>query len=580
MKKSQSAIRPGATHPDEKSTAPTTIAVYGAGIAGLTVAHELTRLNYKVSVYEANPEAGGFFRSARLARNQFTPSEYSWHGFGPWYHNVFDLMKQIPFDPSGSVYDKALSRPVDFGIFPDQGPAAFYDRGLASIPKLFRMSKSDWGKWAWLMLKTWGANRRTDVVYASQNAAEKFKPLLSARCYKTWRSCFGPWIGSDWTKVSLHHAGQFFRKQLITRPTHFHHADEEGPAWTQGAGSGWLLLRGPSSEYWFKKWVSHLEKSGVRFNWNASLMQLEFDGTRVTSARLHSGAEITAECHILATNPFAAAAIIARTAAMENERELRHFKPLIQDGPHTQVSFRIPFTELIQFPRQRTAVVVTDSEFNLTLFAQEQVWKPEVELGGKVKSLWTGTSCVGTVPGRLFNTPVIRCTKEQFIEEVKAQILSCESLDRLIREANGGRSLADLGIDRIEVWHEWQFSPAGIEPLQPKWVTTTHTQAHLPAQATSIPNLFLAGAHTKTAADVWSIEAAVESGRRAAQAIDPRVKVIPQYKPFWLRVISSIDDRCFSVGAPHFLDLLLGVILAVTALALGLCLHQHVFAAL
>lgn len=543
--------------PDGVQPCTATVAIFGAGIAGLTVAHELVRLGYQVSVYEANPEAGGFFRSARLARNQFTPSEYSWHGFGPWYHNVFDLMKQIPFDQSGSVYDKALSRPVDFGIFPDEGTAAFYDRGLASIPKLFRMSKWDGLKWAWLMLKTWAANRRTEVAYAAQNAAERFKPLLSARCYKTWRSSFGPWIGSDWTKVSLHHAGQFFRKQLITKPTHLHRADEDGPAWTQGAGSGWLLLRGPSSEYWFTKWVAHLEANGVRFCWGESLLRFGYEGQGITAARLQSGTEITADRYVLATNPFVAAQIVARTPALENERELRRFKPLIQDGPHTQVSFRISFLEQILFPRKRTAVVVTDSEFNLTLFAEEQVWKPEVGLGGKVKSLWTGTSCVGTVPGRIFKTPVVRCTKEQFIEEVKAQIFSCQSLDRLIREANGGRGLADFRIDKIEVWHEWKFSPMGIEPLQPKWVTTTHTQQHQPGQATSIPNLFLAGAHTRTEADVWSIEAAVESGRRAAQMMDPRVKVIPQYKPGWLRVISAIDDVCFRVGAPHILDLLL-----------------------
>ncbi len=122
--------------------------------------------------------------------------------------------------------------------------------------------------------------------------------------------------------------------------------------------------------------------------------------------------------------------------------------------------------------------------------------------------------------------------------------------------------------------------PAGIEPLQPKWVTTTHTQPHLPGQATSIPNLFLAGAHTRTAADVWSIEAAVESGRRAAKAIDPRVHVIPQYKPLWLRVSSSIDDMCFSFGAPHFIDLLLGGVLALAVAALGLWLYQHLFAIL
>lgn len=561
--------RPAAA-PLPRRSSPKTVAIFGAGIAGLTVAHELARLGYRVSVYEANSEAGGFFRSARLAQNQFTPSEYSWHGFGPWYHNAFDLMKQIPFDGNGSVYDRGLSRPVDFGIFPDEGSAAFYDRGFASIPGLFRMSRWDVVRWTWLMLKTWAANRRTEVAYATQNAAEEFEPLLSARCHRTWRSSFGPWIGSDWTKVSLHQAGQFFRKQLFSAPTHFHRADEDGPAWTQGAGSGWLLLRGPSSEYWFNKWLVHLEANGVRFCWKEPLVEFGYDGRKITTARLQSGASVTADHYVLATNPFAAAQIVARTPALENERELSRFKPLIQDGPHTQVSFRIPFTERILFPRDRTAVVVTDSEFNLTLFAEEQVWRPEVDLGGKVRSLWTGTSCVGTVPGRIYQTPVVRCTKEQFIEEVRTQIMSCQSLDRLIREANGGRGLADFGIGPIEVWHEWTFSPAGIKPLQPKWVTTTHTQAHQPEQATTIPNLFLAGAHTRTAADVWSIEAAVESGRRAAQAMDSRVRVMTQYKPAWLRALSAFDDVCFRIGAPHILDLLLvGLVLSALMVLIG-----------
>ena len=64
-------------HPSKK------VAIFGAGIAGLTVAHELARRGWLVSVYEPNAEAGGFFRSARRMVDDNTPSEYSWHGMGP-----------------------------------------------------------------------------------------------------------------------------------------------------------------------------------------------------------------------------------------------------------------------------------------------------------------------------------------------------------------------------------------------------------------------------------------------------------------------------------------------------------------
>ena len=545
------------------------VAIFGGGIAGLSAAHELIRLGYAVQVYEANAEAGGFFRSARLLKDSKTPSEYSWHGMGPWYHNAFDLMQQIPFDEKGSIYDRALSRPIDFGIFPNRGTARFYEKSFSSITRMFDMSGLGWVKWAWLMLKTWASHRRTELHYSTLNAAEQWKTVLSKRSYTLWRSCFGPWVGSDWTRVSLHTAGHFFCKLFISGPAHPHPADSYGPAWMHGAGDGWLLLRGPSSEFWFDRWVRDLTAKGVTFFWEAPLKKLHFDDSAILSAELEGRTQVQADFYVVATDPFSAAQIFARSPELEQERELKLFRPLIQDGPHTQVSFRIAFAEPIQFPRERTAVVIADSEFNLTLFAEEQIWGPEVDLGANVESLWTGTSCVSTVPGRIYNLPVMFCSKEQFLEEVKEQILNCEALDALIREANGGRNLRSFPILRTEAWNEWHFSPEGIQPLHPKWVTTTHTQAFLPNQTTSIPNLFLAGAHTRTAADVWSIEGAVESGRLAAKGIDPRVRVIGQYKPLWLKFLSRLDDVCYGIGAPHVLDLLLGaLVIVITVIAL------------
>jgi uncharacterized protein with NAD-binding domain and iron-sulfur cluster len=540
------------------------IVIFGAGIAGLTAAHELVQLGYNVSVYEAADQPGGFFRSSRLRQNNM-PTEYSWHGMGPWYHNAFDLMQHIPFSEDGNIYDLALSRPLDFGIFPDNEKAQFYDEGVKSIPKMFRMNKWEFVKWTYLMLKTWTSNNRSQKIYSRLNAAQAWKPLLKDKTYKTWRSCFGPWIGSDWPKVSLQTTGDFFRKQLTSKPPHDHKADQDGPAWTQDAGIGWLLLKGPSSEYWFDPWVKYLKEKGVKFYWEKPLSKLEFDGTNIISA--FCGEEkIQGDIYILAINPFFTADILSETPELERQDELKLFKPLIQGGPHTQVSFRMAFSEAIKFPRVRTAVVVSDSEFNLTLFAEEQVWDKKVDLGENIKSLWTGTSCISSVPGRIYHKPVNTCTKQEFIEEVKAQIFSCGALDELIKEANNGKGLKDFSIIKIEVWREWEFSKEGIKPLQPKWVNSTNTQAYLPAQKTPVGNLFLAGAHTKTQAQVWSIEGAVESGRRAAKAIDGRVEVLDQYRPIWIIALSKIDDILYTIKAPQLIDsifiLLISLIIA------------------
>ncbi len=539
------------------------VAIYGAGIAGLSAAHEFVKHGWHVSVYESNPTVGGFFRSARVAGNGNMPTEYSWHGMGPWYHNVFDLLKQIPFDDQGSVFDRALSRPIDFGVAPDHGKAEFDDSTgwIVDTRKMFRMTQLDRLRGAWVMMKTWASNRRSIEHYSTLNAAAQWRPALSSTAWATWVACFGPWIGSDWTHVSLHQAGLFFRRQLITRPGHNHPADAEGPAWVHKARSGWLLLRGPSNEVWFDKWVRHLGEEGVQFHCQETLRRFEYDGTRVVSGELESGTQAKAALHVLATNPFAAAEIIERTPALEVLDQLCLFKPLVKGGPHTQVSFCIAFQEFIHWPRERCAVVLADSEFNLTVFATEQAWAKDVERGDGVASLWTGTACVSNVPGRVYGLPVERCTKEQFIEEVKTQLLRCGSLDTLIRDANKGRSLGSFAVQKIEVWHEWNFSPDGIEPRQPKWANTIHTQRWQPTQRTPVPNLLLAGAHTRTDADLWSIEAAVESGRRAAKEVEPNVLVLPQYRPRILRLLGWLDDWSFKIHGPHVLEIFLAAVL-------------------
>lgn len=148
------------------------VVIFGAGIAGLSAAHEFARLGYKVSIYEANSDAGGFFRSARMPQDKNMPSEYSWHGLGPWYHNVFDIMKHIPFDEEGSVYDKSLSRPINYGIVSDVATKSDVEDIVFSTIGRFRMTWFDQVRWAKLLFKTWTSNRRTKEYYSKLNASE------------------------------------------------------------------------------------------------------------------------------------------------------------------------------------------------------------------------------------------------------------------------------------------------------------------------------------------------------------------------------------------------------------------------
>ena len=542
------------------------VAIFGAGIAGLSAAHELIERGYRVSVYELNDSAGGFFRSARREADNL-PSEYSWHGFGPWYHNTFDLLNQIPFDEESTLYERVLSRPMEYAVVPDTIDDEFEIDDVFDKQRAFRFSLSDKVRVAWGILKVWTADTRSKESYAQVNAADYWQPHMTTTGHSTWKAIFGPWIGADWPYASLHHVGVFFTRNVRSGQTHEHEADEDGPAWKHESMGGWSLLRGPSNEWWFDRWVAHLDEVGVEFHWETPLRQLHFDGATITGAEVSDGVNIHADVYVLATTPFAAADVLARTPRLADDAELAKMPALIQDGPHTQVSFRIAFDERIAWPRERTAIALADSEFNLTLFADEQSWPSSIDLGDDVKSLWTCTACVASEPGRVHGKPLRNCTKEEFVDEVLAQIRASEGLDFMIREANDNRGINDFAISRTEVWPEWTFSPSGITPDQPKWVTTTNTQSHRPSQATSIPNLVLAGAHTRTEADIWSIEGAVESGRRAARVFEADVEVIGQHKPLPLRSLARVDDRLYAWKLPHVLSVMAATV-AVAALRL------------
>ena len=72
------------------------VIIFGAGISGLTAAHELVEKGFKVTVYEKDSLVGGMARSNRTKEN--VPTEHSWRGYAPFYYNTFDIMKRIPIN--------------------------------------------------------------------------------------------------------------------------------------------------------------------------------------------------------------------------------------------------------------------------------------------------------------------------------------------------------------------------------------------------------------------------------------------------------------------------------------------------
>jgi len=74
------------------------IIIFGAGISGLTIAHELVEKGFNVEIYEKDSINGGMARSFR--DNNDVPTEHSWRGYGPFYKNLYDILNRIPLSNS------------------------------------------------------------------------------------------------------------------------------------------------------------------------------------------------------------------------------------------------------------------------------------------------------------------------------------------------------------------------------------------------------------------------------------------------------------------------------------------------
>lgn len=231
----------------------------------------------------------------------------------------------------------------------------------------------------------------------------------------------------------------------------------------------------------------------------------------------------------------------------------------------------------MKLPGQETAIILVDSPYDITFFSQDQLFHPNINLGfdkqgNPIKSLWSGTATIDNEKGVLYGKPFTELTRQEFENEIIQQIYDSQALDEMIQSENQGRQLKSFPIAHFQVWHTWQFPTKqdGVQKVadtkHKKWVNNRHNIEYQPPTKTSLSNLFLAGAHTKTNADLYSMEAAVESGKRAADMISSQDTVIPQHEANVIKVLKSVDSVFYRMKLPHVLTILLYLLLTVGVL--------------
>jgi len=592
-----------------------TVSIFGGGISGLTVAHELIEKGFKVNVYEKDELLGGMAKSKRNSKN--IPIEHSWRGYGPFYHNVFDILKRIPIDEncqkekyeektytideikkhnnSESLWTYYKGKVYDITDFIKKHPGGniIMKSGGNNVEDIWKNFNVSWhmnnnsvikklDKYyigdlkenyddhstvfdnlskEYLNFEYLDNERLSDEIKISyrdsififylyikfitstdqrqkqfyEDYMIKYKDSVNKNSYDYISyGISGPGYGFDVNTISLGHMLSFIERQNNEKI------------------KLWKAMCKPTNESWFDPWRKYLENKGVVFHMNSELQSITYNNDKkITSCILKNGNIILSDEYCLCINPYDAIEIFNNSKMMELYNQHLSLKTI-----NNQISFYISFSEKINFPDKNNAFVIIDSDYNITFYPQDKLWCKNVNLGDETLSLWSGT-CI-------FSQKGISLSKEKFTKNVLNQILKSKPLIEKIKKYNKNILSLENIINSIEIYDEWENNTesGSLQAKNKKWVNNVENEKYRPDSRTIYSNLYIGGAHCKTSINIWSMESAVESGKKVSNLIlnkyeIPKTFIYIHESSGFIKILKTIDELFYKLSLPNIIDMII-----------------------
>lgn len=554
------------------------VAIFGAGIGGLTAAHELIKRGYRVDVYEKRPLAGGLARSegkAGTARDgrRGAPGELGWRVYGGRYLNLLEVLAEIPLGGGRSVRDNLV--PIDTYIYPrdngdllvlnpnKHGRLAYY-RALLDLLAPLGLAEIGWTAAA-VLLGTLLSSERIDSLddlrWFDFLRADERTPEFRKYLVKT----MGPYYGMDPHKMSTT-SGMRLADWLVHyafSPTLFY------------------MMNAPTNEAWFDPWVEHLRAQGVRFHFSTRLASFACSDGRITGATIESSSgertPIRADHYVSALPVEAMAAVRASSPGLATAPSLARLPTLAERGKQHILCLQYFFEQRIVLPDPHAVIHLLDTPWAIIIEPEGGLW--DYRLGdyadGRIRDVWSVGPCDEDTPGILYGKTLKECTPEEIERECWAQLMACRGLVDKLR-AEDGRTLAEVGYRDCYVWPTIGAPGRPMAPEEPKFSNNIGTLALRPRAETEIENLFLSAGYAWTPSSIYSMETACESGRLAANAVIARTRrAVPrislrQHGRVFEKVLGplrALDAALFRRGLPHPGELLFGRVRSTTGAA-------------
>lgn len=545
------------------------VLVVGAGVAGLTVAHELLERGFGVTVIERNALAGGKARSFEVRdRHGTLPGEHGFRFFPGFYQHVFDTMKRIPTAEGKRVFDNLVPADLWYVCFGDRRLQHFPARiptntvsARATYRFLRQFLSGDFmdiplRDHAYLAAKLWvllsSSERRQEGEWEDLAFIEFFDdPGKSAGYRKLIR--IGPliFVACASNRMSARTGGALLYRLLASTT-----------AW--GSNSD-RVLNAPTNEAWIDPWVRHLQGMGLQLLLDCKLeaVRLRDGGVAGFVVEGVRGTRVLeADAYVMAVPPSTWSDVMpAEVFALDPS--LRGIGRIETDW---MAGVQFFFETDVRVARGHGLFV--DSPWMLTTISQKQFWRPELQFpfGGKmVEGILSVIISDWHTPGLIYGKAAKECSRPEIEAEILHQLERC--LPAHIALELRGAGLLATSFDSSLVWAD-----GVLTNLEPIIVNTKGSWRDRPTAGTRLPNLFVAGDFARTQTDLATMEGANESARHAVNALlaangrsRTPCKTWSPPVPLLTRPIKALDARMVRRGLRHPLESLLRVGRAITS---------------